>query len=288
MKLALGTVQFGLNYGISNDGGQVSYAEVGKILTTAHDNDIVTIDTACAYGTSKKVLGEILPNQHLDFNIIDKVPDLETHGISIEQTVQQSLETLHLTQLDGLLLHNAADLTDEVYAQLDELKKQGLVGKIGISVYHPAQAFDLTNRFALDLIQLPVNLFDQRFNQTGCLDHLKQQGLEIHARSLFLQGLLLMPNSKVPAYFAPYTELFSKLNGVCKKLEISRQVAALSITHQMGQVDKFVIGVCSHEQLEQVITAYEQAREVKFDIAQFSCHEEALISPFLWPEKIKK
>jgi aryl-alcohol dehydrogenase-like predicted oxidoreductase len=285
MKLALGTVQFGLDYGISNDGGKVPIDEVKKILTTAHQNQIDTLDTGCVYGTCETVLGDVLPGQDFTFNVIDKIPDIETVGKAIAQTLEQSLAKLHLSHLEGLLLHNAADLTDATYQQLSDLKTQGLVKKIGVSVYHPAQAFELAKRYDLDLIQLPLNLCDQRFIQTGCIKWLKKRNVEIHARSLFLQGLLLMKTTQLSSYFAPYRELFDRLDRYCRELEITRQQAALTIAHQQDSVDKFVIGVCSQQQLEQVIGAYQKAQNIEFKMEPFSCHEEALISPFLWPQK---
>lgn len=285
MKLALGTVQFGLDYGISNDGGKVPIEEVKKILTTAHQNNIDTLDTGCVYGTCETVLGDVLPGQDFTFNVIDKIPDIETSGKTIAQTLEQSLEKMHLKHLDGLLLHNAADLTDGTYQQLCDLKTQGMVKQIGISVYHPNQAFELAGRYDLDLIQLPLNLFDQRFIQTDCIKWLKKRNVEIHARSLFLQGLLLMRTTQLSDYFTPYRELFERLDRYCKTLDITRQQAALTMVHHQDSVDKFVIGVCTQQQLEQVIEAYEKAREIDFEMAPFSCHEEALISPFLWPQK---
>ncbi len=285
MKLALGTVQFGLDYGISNDGGQVAIEEVKKILHIAQQNEIDTLDTGCAYGTCETVLGNVLPKQDFMFNVIDKIPDIETIGKTIGQTLEHSLTKLHLDCLEGLLLHNAADLTDGTYQQLSDLKTQGLVKKIGVSVYHPNQAFELAERYDLDLIQLPLNLFDQRFIQTGCIKWLKERNVEIHARSLFLQGLLLMRTTQLSDYFTPYKDLFERLDRYCESLNITRQQAALTMAHQQRSVDKFVIGVCSQLQLEQVIEAYEKARSIDFELDPFSCHEEALISPFLWPEK---
>jgi aryl-alcohol dehydrogenase-like predicted oxidoreductase len=283
MRLALGTVQFGLDYGISNTNGKVSTDEVSKILSTAQANNIALLDTGCVYGNSEQVLGEQLAGSNHQFDIIDKIPDLETNGQSITQSIEKSLSLLNVSSIEGLLLHNAADLTDDTYKELQSLKSQGLIKKMGISVYHPKTTFELEKRYELDIVQLPMNLFDQRFVQTGCIDWLKEKGVEIHARSLFLQGLLLMNPRKLSAYFDPYQPLFDRFSAYCKALNISRQVGALTVIHQHQNIDKFVVGVCSQQQLEQVIEAYEKARHVKFNAEPLSCHEEALISPFLWP-----
>ncbi len=288
MKLALGTVQFGMDYGISNTKGQVSVEEVEKILITAASHGIDLLDTGSVYGSSETVIGELLAKNQLKFKLVDKVPDLESYDYSISEALKHSLARLKMDKIDGLMLHNSADLTEQSYAELSALKQQGLVDKIGISVYHTKPTFELEDRFPLDLVQLPMNLFDQRFFATGCIEWLKGKGVEVHARSIFLQGLLLMPFGELPPYFHPYKPLFDKLDSLCKKSGLSRLAAALTIAHRHDEVDRLVFGVCSEAQLIEVLEAYEQAGKVTFDASELSCHEEGLISPFLWPEGKRK
>ena len=285
MKLALGTVQFGLDYGISNNQGIVPEQEVKRILDVAHKAGIRLLDTGCAYGNSEQILGKLLSADSYQFSIVDKVPDIESYHLSVAEVVLQSIEKLKVDKLKGLMLHNAADLNDQTFQELEALKSQGLVDKIGISVYYPSQTFELCGRYDIDLVQCPLNLFDQRFVETDCINFLKDKSIEVHARSLFLQGLLLMPRGKLPKYFAPYHDLFDRLHGHCRGHNIDLQTAALTIAHQQQTVDQFVIGVCNAEQLQQVVDSYNNAAKVKFEIADFSSHEEALISPFLWPQK---
>lgn len=285
MKLALGTVQFGLDYGISNTQGKVPEQEVKRILDVAHGAGIRLLDTGCVYGNSEQLLGKLLSNGNYQFSVVDKVPDIESYHLSVSEVVLQSIKKLKVDKLHGLMLHNAADLNDQTYKELEALKSQGLVDKIGLSVYHPTQTFNLCDRYDIDIVQCPLNLFDQRFIETDCISFLKSKAIEIHARSLFLQGLLLMPRNKLPEYFAPYHDLFDRLKGHCRGLDIDLQTAALTIAHQQQDVDKFVVGVCNAEQLQQVVDSYHKAAKVKFKIADFSSHEEALISPFLWPQK---
>ena len=285
MKLALGTAQFGLDYGISNTQGIVPKEAVKDILDTAQKANITLLDTGCVYGDSEQVLGQLLGENHYPFDIVDKVPDIESYKKSVTQVVEQSMQRLGVDKLKGLLLHNAADLNDQTFAELESLKNQGIVERIGISVYYPSVTFDLCEKYPIDLVQCPLNLFDQRFIESDCISYLKQRGIEIHARSLFLQGLLLMPLKQLPDYFQPYQDLFVRLKGHCQGHNIDHQTAAFTIAHQQQQIDKFIIGVCSSSQLEQAISAYQRAATVKFEIADFSCHEQALISPFLWPQR---
>lgn len=285
MKLALGTAQFGLDYGISNKDGIVPATEVAEILKHAAASNIDTIDTGSVYGNSEEVLGDLFKQHQYQFELVDKIPDLETHKTTITQVLQQSLTKLKIDKLKGLLLHNAADLNDDSFKELTELKSQGLVEKIGVSVYSPSKTYDICNQYDIDLIQCPINLFDQRFIESGCVSWLHHKGIEIHARSLFLQGLLLMKLSQLPDYFQPYYSLFERFRNHCRGHDINQQTAALTIAHRQKQVDKFVIGVCSKQQLIEVIDNYQKAANCDFEIEEFSSHEEALISPFLWPAK---
>ena len=191
-KLALGTVQFGLDYGISNIGGQVSLEEARKVLKLAKEYDIDTLDTASGYGNSEKVLGKIGVN---DFQIVTKTTSLQLGVDKVLQSFYQSLTDLNATSVDGLLIHNIDDTKDKqfdtLYKELDKLKQDKLINKIGFSTYTPDQVDFLLDNFDFDLIQVPFNVFDTRLIDGGQLQALKNKQIEIHARSVFLQGLLL-------------------------------------------------------------------------------------------------
>jgi aryl-alcohol dehydrogenase-like predicted oxidoreductase len=286
MKLALGTVQFGLPYGISNQQGQVPMAEVEKILELANKHHIRVLDSAFAYGNSEQVLGKLLTKKpEFAFELVGKIPALAEAEHDISAYFEQSLTQLKQQRLYGLLLHNANDLTDQTYQQLVALKQQGKVSKIGVSVYDPQLTDALIKQFALDLVQLPLNLFDQRFIHSGCLQRLKQHKIEVHVRSLFLQGLLLMPPTQLGQYFQPFLPLFHQLQQACQQHKISIQIAALSLIHQTPWVDKAVIGVCSAQQLGEVINAYHQAEHCNLELTQFACTQPKLLNPSFWPSR---
>jgi aryl-alcohol dehydrogenase-like predicted oxidoreductase len=289
MKLALGTVQFGLNYGITNDAGKVSFSEVQKILSFAKSIGITTLDTAAAYGESELTLGKANASEH--FKLVTKVPEIKS-GTSIDELVSQSCKNLNSKKIDALLFHHADDLysakAQNYYQQAVTLKASGTIGKIGISVYRPEQITHLCQHFNFDLIQLPLNWFDQRFLNIDL--QTKFSDIEIHARSIFLQGVLLAKFNDLPAYFLPFKPQIDNFHYWCKKLDCHPLTLALSIVHQHDVIDKAVIGCCSVNQLEQIAEHYYLAEKLVadndkeiFNIGQkLALNNEALVDPSQW------
>ena len=287
MKIALGTVQFGLDYGISNQCGKVTFDEVQKILNFAKKHNINYLDTAMGYGVSEKVIGLYLNNNNnKKFEIITKIPDVEQSTISINNMLKQALVRLSCDRIYALLLHTPTNINKKTYEQLLKLKEQGKIKKLGVSIYSPEQAFFIANKFNIDLIQLPLNIFDQRFIESGCLTFLKEKGIEIHTRSLFLQGLLLQPLNEINPYFQPHLTTLKKFNQFCLSHKLSALDVAMSLVHSVEDVDKFVIGVCSKQQLREILKSYDKTADIKLDIKELLSTEESLINPSLW--KIEK
>ncbi len=172
-KLALGTVQFGLDYGITNQSGQVTIKEVKSILDFAKENGIDALDTASGYGNSEKVLGEVgVDNYH----IITKTISLKNGVDRVIDGFYQSLDDLSQKQVEGLLIHNIQDIENKqfnvLFNKLNELKQQGLIKKIGFSTYTPEQVNFLLENFDFNIIQVPFNVFDTRLIQSGQLQAL--------------------------------------------------------------------------------------------------------------------
>ena len=205
--LALGTVQFGGRYGVANISGQVPQAEVAAILQRARAAGIDTLDTAIAYGCSESSLGEA---GVASWRVITKLPALPDGGSDVakwaEAQVLGSLQRLRTTQLEALLLHQPADLLGPNGARFIEalavLKSRGLIRCAGISIYDPAELARIWPVWRPELVQAPCNIFDRRLLDSGWLAGLSRHGVRIHIRSVFLQGVLLMPASRRPAWFA--------------------------------------------------------------------------------------
>ncbi len=280
-KIALGTVQFGLDYGISNVSGQVSFKEVEKILKLAKESSIETLDTSSGYGNSEKVLGSVGVN---DFKIVTKTAPLHLGVENVLGAFHQSLKDLNVTNVEGLLIHNIEDIKykefDTLYKALEKLKQDKLINKIGFSTYTPNQVDFLLENFDFDLIQVPFNIFDTRLVNGGQLQSLKNKKIETHARSVFLQGLLLTLPNKRPKFFSKWSNLFKKWDLWLKSNNISGLEAALNFALSENLLDKIVIGVDSSAHLIEVISASKICTQ---DAPKnLNTIDEILLNPSFW------
>jgi aryl-alcohol dehydrogenase-like predicted oxidoreductase len=259
-RLALGTVQFGLPYGIANQIGQVSLAEARKILTQAFKEGLNTLDTAIAYGESETRLGAIGVSE---WRVVSKLQAAPEHTENIEKWVRGCvaglLTRLMIPRLYGLLLHRPNNLLGpygrELYAALRKVKDDGLVHKIGVSVYCPEELDIFHHKFPIDLVQAPFNVFDRRIATSGQLNRLKQSDIEVHTRSAFLQGLLLMAPDRRPAKFNRWRFLWNTWDQWLVEGNMSPVQACLGFPLRYPEVDRVVVGVDSEAQLSELLTA---------------------------------
>lgn len=287
-RLALGTVQFGLKYGIANTHGRVSEDQVRAILDAARMAGIDTLDTAIAYGDAEEVLGQIGVG---GFRIISKIPALCEPLGSVDDwvmaQVEASLKRLRIQRLSGLMLHAPDDLLGPhgsgLLRGLQRARNEGLAERIGLSVYTPDQLVALFHLLPLEILQIPLNVFDRRFVDTGWLDQLVANGVEVHARSIFLQGLLLMPRHLVPPKFAPFR---SQIDGWYSWLagnsafRGSAVHAALAHVASYSGVARLVVGVDDLAQFEEIVDAVRSAPMRAPESLAFSC--STLINPAQW------
>ncbi len=288
-KIGIGTVQFGLDYGVANANGQTPEGEVRAILARGAEAGCLTIDTASAYGEAEVVLGRFLWKD-APFRIVTKTAPVNGTPIgaavvaAFRESFLSSLRKLKRPAVYGLLAHHASDLLapggDRLYDVLRKFRDVGLVERIGASVYDRTQIDALVDAYDLDLVQLPVNVLDQRLLADGTLDRLHGRGIEIHARSTFLQGLLLMPLDRVPAYFAPIMALLRDWHDQAARQGMSLVEAALAFVRDLPQVDAVIIGVDSANQFEQVLHAASTAKA--FDAAALACNDPAFVNPGQW------
>jgi len=278
MKLALGTVQFGLDYGVTNHDGQVAIDEVKNILDYAKDKGIDTLDTASGYGNSEQVLGEVGVN---NYRIITKTTPLKNGVDGVIKGFHQSLDSLNIGQVDGLLIHNIDDTKDKrfgkLFYKLNELKEEGVIKKIGFSTYTPEQVDFLLENFDFDLIQVPFNVFDTRLVEGGQLKALKKKNIEIHARSVFLQGVLLSFDS-LSDYFSTWDAQFEQYQGLVREKELSLLEYALNFALNTQELDKILVGVDSVNQLTDIVNAFKS----DVDLKAFKIDDINLLNPNLW------
>lgn len=257
--IALGTVQFGQAYGVSNTTGQVPLHEARQILTEARERGIDTLDTAIAYGESESVLGQL----GIDgWRVVSKLPALPESVQSVPDWVREqfalSTRRLGVSQLDGLLLHRPDQLKqpdgDALWTALDDLRRQGHVRKIGVSIYGHDELPELIEGRRFDLVQAPLNILDRSLVESGWARRLKEQGTELHVRSAFLQGLLLM-GTRRPTRFARWQPLWRQWESWLSETRLLPLQACLRYCLSVPEVDRVVVGVESVGQLRQIVDA---------------------------------
>lgn len=286
-RLALGTAQFGLNYGIANYKGQISKSEARRILNLAEVNGVNIIDTAIAYGESEKYLGEVGAEQ---FKIVTKLPavpnDCTDIPAWIEKKITGSLSRLGVDAIYGLLLHEPKQLLNSdgkiIYQALQKLQHKKLIQKIGVSIYNPAELDALVRNYRFDLVQAPLNLIDRRLSTSGWLQRLKQNNIEIHTRSVFLQGLLLAPYLEILPKFSPWKRLWKDWQNWLSINSVTAIQACLAYPLSFPEVDYVVVGVDSMQQLQQIFSA--KSFDMTHNFPDISCDEENLINPARWSQ----
>lgn len=269
-RIGLGTVQFGLPYGIANRAGQPDKAAVKSVLKLALDNEISLLDTASAYGTAELVLGELGTE---GFQIVSKYMPPESN-VSIVEQLHSTLETLKHDSLYGYLSHRPQNLLkhQEQWEVLNEKKSAGFIQKIGYSLNEPSELDQLLSAGMIpDLVQVPVNYFDRRFEPY--FETLKAFGTEIHARSAYLQGVFFLRD---------FPERFTPIAPVVKELQISiSNLPAALLAHVLNykHIDKVIIGVQNTSQLSDVLESLGSAEA----LPEFTEHlSDDILMPSKW------
>ena len=295
-RLGLGTVQFGLDYAIDAAETQPSPEDVARILALARSAAVSLLDTASAYGTAEEVLGRALRGSD-DFRIVTKTATFDADVIrpadaeTLTAVFRQSLGRLGRPSVYGLMVHKAANLLAEggeyLFEALVALRRSGLVKKIGVSVYDAAQIESLTTRYPLELVQAPVSILDQRLIAGGQLSALKELGIEIHARSAFLKGLVFADPARLPRHFDSSKPALLAFREAAREHSLSLQAAALNFLLDRAELDTVLCGVTGPKQLEEILAA---ARGTGAGIhalpepARFALTDPDVLNPALWPD----
>lgn len=253
-KYTIGTAQFGMVYGISNCGEPIEYDQVASIIRYASALGINTLDTAVSYGFSESILGRVGLSH---WNAITKLPPVPVDCDSIcgwiDEMVAGSLSRLGITKLEGLLLHAPGQLLEangeEIYYALKRQKHLGKTRKIGISIYCPSELDVLLRRYQVDIVQAPLNVYDRRLIDSGWLSKLRLRGVEVHVRSIFLQGLLLMRPEELPERLAGLHDLHLQWFNWLESKNLSALEACLAFVNAQSEIDRIIVGVHSTSQL---------------------------------------
>lgn len=282
-KLVLGTVQFGLKYGINNSEGKPTEKDVFEILDLASELDIETLETANAYGNAIELIG--LYHQHKNnlFKILSKFKNVKAG--KLYDLTQHSLDKLHIPYFDVYSYHSFDNYIKNTYLadELLSLKSKGIIKKIGISVYSNNELKLVIGDNAIDVIQLPYNLLDNQNRRGIYLELAKPNHKEIHVRSVFLQGLFFMNEESIPEKLVPLKPYLREIHSFCIKEAITIQSLALSYAVYNKQIDRVLIGVDNKVQLLKNIESLADLKNAFDSINQLICvNEKELLNPVIW------
>jgi len=284
MKLCLGTAQFGLDYGINNTSGKIPKDEVFKILNLAYDNGINMLDTASAYGDSEAVLGEGIAHIGKNFQIITKYPaNTELRPL---QWIDNSLNLLKTEKIYGCLFHNYSVFQDNQNYIDDfiKIKETGKAENIGFSLYHPSEAeFIMKNNIPCDIVQIPYNIFDQRF--AYLFSEFNGKGIKIYVRSVFLQGLFFIAPEKIDNRFDSVSDYLREIHQLAKEHSVNVATLCLSFVYASKYVSYIVIGIDSFDNLKENINNYALLKKITFPydiLNKFAVNDENIILPYNW------
>ena len=284
-KICLGTAQFGSRYGINNAlDRQPTKQEVFDILSTAMSCGIDTIDTASAYGNAETLLGEFGVGEH-SLKVISKAT--ASDGDELSRKLRKTLDNLREEKIFGYLLHNAKSFySRSIIDSRKEAKAKGLVKSIGVSVYEPEDALNVVRDADMDMVQVPYNVFDKRLDKTDFFEIAEKNNTKVFARSIFLQGLLLMLPQDAPDNLPGAATLIKKFRCIADSFGFTQQEAALLYVRCHGGIDCILFGVDTKEQL---ISNIEILNKTEDFFACFSelknCFQDVkvkIISPNLW------
>ncbi len=286
--IVIGTAQFQVNYGVSHIHDNMGKERLENLLKLARKYNIQYIDTAPNYGECEKVLGEIGVE---DFKVITKIEKRLSKNLSIEswinESIERSLTLLGIKKIYGLLIHNSRhfDKTEffEVINTLNRLKARELVDKIGLSIYDPNELDQIDSPFSFDVIQAPSNLIDRRLTESGWLEKLIDKKVEVHFRSIFMQGLLLLPKEKMPNKFDRWNTIFEKWHLYIEANKFDPLEVCVKYAFSQQNSSKVLVGVESAEQLEEIIRYKSSENKLNLDDLLFMKSEDReLLDPYNW------
>jgi aryl-alcohol dehydrogenase-like predicted oxidoreductase len=287
--LGIGGVQFGQAYGAVDRDRRPSPSEIREILEVGAAAGIAFIDTAPVYGESEELLGNALP-AHSPLRICTKTAHLDPNEIdvrgAIRRGLEQSLRALQRSQIDAILIHRPDDaLGTHAAAIMDALiaaKEEGLVKRIGVSLYDQRELNAFRYLDALDIVQLPISLLDQRLVASGALADLARRKIQVVARSVLLQGLLLCVPDRIPDYFAPIRPTISRIQNTADQMGLTPLHICLGFMRSLTTLDGVVLGVKSLEQLHEILSAW-SAAPTALEWDAFAATATPMLDPRVWP-----
>lgn len=289
-RIALGSAQFGMEYGVANKKGKPSEGEVFCLLKFALEEGVSAIDTAYSYGNSEEIIGRFMSGNDSDFKIVSKIPNLLLEKErDPEKCFALTQERLGRKNIYGYLVHNFENVKThkDLWSGMRRLREKKLVKRIGFSIYKTEELdYLLGEGIDFDIIQFPYNVLDQRF--VPYMAGLKKQGKEVHTRSVFLQGLFFLEPKRIRSDFKSASDAIGKLRGISEKSGIPVDSICLCFALLDRAIDSVIVGVDGIDHLKRDLEAvndidkvkdvYEELRSLKFD-------DEDILLPYKWRKK---
>jgi aryl-alcohol dehydrogenase-like predicted oxidoreductase len=285
-KISLGTAQFGSNYGVANQAGEVALDQVADILDCARLRGVHKLDTAPSYGTSELKLGQC---NIRDFQVTTKLSSISKDEKDIRgficRQIETSLTRLNVDHIYAVLFHNELDpirkFGPAAINELQSLKRQGVIRNIGISTYFQSSLRNILEEIDVDVIQAPFNIIDQRLNKFK--DYLLKKNIRIQIRSIFLQGLLLMNPQKALKSCPVWEERSIEWQNFLKMYNLTAYEASLFYVMSDKAVDDCVVGIDSVKQLDALLHAVGGYKGgFHYDVSSLESSIKELINPYMW------
>lgn len=300
-KITLGTAQLGFNYGIANVNGKPDFNKSIEILNYSWQNEINTFDTSPLYGNSEKLIGSFISSKSIDnlenLIIISKLPRIQLEDkltfdnlyMHIKNQIFQSIKNLQIKRIPIYLIHHTPDINIKnglIIDCLTQIKSDGLIDKFGISAYNPEEVKTSLKFKDISVIQIPINIFDQRLIRNGLLKELKKRGYIIFARSIYLQGLFFISPEKLPKNLKIAKEPLLKLQTIIKEYDIDIDKLTFLFVRDLPEISSLVIGTEKVKQVERNIKILKEQpllNDIRNRIMEeFSEISERIINPSLW------
>jgi len=287
MKFALGTAQLGLDYGINNKQGRPLKNQSIAILEKAWSTGIRFFDTSPAYGKAEEILGEFISAHNLQGEIAVVSKFFSSDSEAVENKIQDTLKKLNSDSLDGYLLHKAEDMYNpETMEALKSCQQKGLVKNIGVSVYKASDARHAASSGIMNYIQIPYSVFDQRLDKTDFFTQARENNVKVFARSVFLQGLMLMKDQEIPVHLSGVKKHLLEFDEIINKYNLTREQAALLFVYASKNIDYAVFGADTAEQIDNNVRIVEETKDYEECLKElenrFNNINEYIISPNMW------
>lgn len=278
-KIALGTAQLDNSYGKDFRNNKLKINEFQKILQFSEKNKIFFIDTAEVYKKAHDLIGRSNNNR---FKIITKISDINHE--KIEKKIYKFKKNLKVKIIEGILFHNEKDLLSKnglsAIIKLKKLKKKKIIKKIGVSIYDPKNLLKIIHMYDLDFIQVPYNIFDNRFFSIKILKLIKKKKIEIHARSIFLKGLLTSKKIKNKKKYLNFSKDLNNFEKLCIKKKISKLQFCINYAFSNKNIDKIVLGIDGLSRYKEILNAVKKFK--KINKINFNIKNKSIVDPRKW------